>query len=75
MKYSQIHPVITPSEQLMVGDKIRIVHPDDDMNGSEGIYTGQEYHMMDGVFKYVIVLNSNQKHYFAHPEYVKKLVK
>ena len=58
MKYSQIHPVITPSEQLMVGDKIRIVHPDDDMNGSEGIYTGQEYHMMDGVFKYVIVLMS-----------------
>ena len=69
----KIVPIIESSNQLQIGDHIQIINIDDDMNGSKGIYKGGHIHI-DGVFKYLILLDHNKCHIYISPEYIKKYI-
>ena len=69
----KVVPVIQSSDELQIGDHIQIVNINDDMNGSIGIYKGGHIHI-DGVFKYLMLLDHNNCHIYVLPKYIKKYI-
>ena len=68
----KIVPIVAKSDEIQWNDLVEIVNDDDDMNGEKGRF--QEKCLdNDGIFRYLILLETNRKLFWALPYTLRKL--
>ena len=68
----KIVPIVAKAVELHWIDLVEIVNDDDDMNGVKGRF--QEKCLdNDGIFRYLILLETNRKLFWALPHTLRKL--
>lgn len=68
----KIFPIVAKSNEIQWNDLVEIVNHDDDMHGQKGRFQEKFLHD-DGIFRYLILLENNNKLFWTLPHTLRKL--